>query len=468
MDSSSTDPPNILILNNDCLLEVFGHLNLVDLCVVADVCSRFRQNAILSFVYSKKTNLNLWCDISIDRLPVHQFVLKTSRILRHLGRYFTKINEFQACLWNIKNQNGYVKSRALCARKIFYLVTKYCSGTLSELRFNHIELDEEIMPVAMPLLGCLHTLDLYQCRIDQVFLDLLPQWASNLRELKLRLSVTQPKKLQFDCLHHPFEHLVNISLMADDLHNNDFDEMLKHNPNMKKIEISDSENLDGRIFRSIVNHAPEVEFLSTTNFLLQPGDAFYFGQMSKLQTLKLGFDGMNPNLEHILPVIRQIVAANIQLKRLYLDTIDFNRYANELVEEVLKFKKLEILFIREFLGGLTKYHLRNFYTHSTELRELRLFLSFVPSLEFISQTIRTASKLKILFISSSKETDEKICVDLGTHKTWTEIVGKRRDKTNLFVLLNEPWYTTNMTPLPRRRNKRPFLLKIGTNGLNYY
>lgn len=464
MDSSSTDITNILALNNDCLLEVFEYLHLVDLCVVADVCSRFRQNAILSFVYSKKTNLDLWRDISIDCVPVDQFVLKTARILRHVGKYFTKINENQACRWN---NNKDLLSEVLCASKIFDLVTKYCSGTLTELIFRNIDLHFKIMPVVMPLFGCLHTLELFKCRMGQMCLDLLPQWGSNLRELRLDQEITS-RKLRFDCLHHPFEYLVNISLTAEDLHKNDFDEMLKHNPNMKKIEIIQCENLDSQIFRSIVNHAPDVEFLTTEDILLQPNDAFYFGQMSKLRTLKLEFFRKIPNLEHILPVIRQIVAANIQLKRLDLDTIDFSRYANELVEEVLKFKNLETLFIREVRGGLTKDHLRDFYTHFTELREFRLFLGFVPTLEFISHLIRTASKLNILFISPSEGTEETICVDLGTHKMWTEIVGKRRDKTDLYVLLDEPCYTTNMTPLPRGARKRQFSLKIGTENRNYY
>lgn len=47
MDPPSPNTTNTLIsdLGDDCLLGVFKHLDLSDLCTVADVCSRFRLNA---------------------------------------------------------------------------------------------------------------------------------------------------------------------------------------------------------------------------------------------------------------------------------------------------------------------------------------------------------------------------------------------------------------------------------------
>lgn len=44
--SASTSTSNVVILDlDDCLQEVFKHLDLRDLCTAADVCRRFRQNA---------------------------------------------------------------------------------------------------------------------------------------------------------------------------------------------------------------------------------------------------------------------------------------------------------------------------------------------------------------------------------------------------------------------------------------
>lgn len=64
--SSEEDATTILTLNDDCFLEIFQYLDLIDLCAVADTCRRFRQNAKACFAYSKRENLNLGNDVLSD------------------------------------------------------------------------------------------------------------------------------------------------------------------------------------------------------------------------------------------------------------------------------------------------------------------------------------------------------------------------------------------------------------------
>lgn len=54
--SASTDAMSILILNEDCFLELFKYLDLFDLFAVADVCSRLRQHAIAFYGYAKRSD----------------------------------------------------------------------------------------------------------------------------------------------------------------------------------------------------------------------------------------------------------------------------------------------------------------------------------------------------------------------------------------------------------------------------
>lgn len=59
-------PTNILkILNDDCLALIFKHLSMRDLCAAAEVCSKFKSNAIEAFSL-RFTDLCIKSDISIN------------------------------------------------------------------------------------------------------------------------------------------------------------------------------------------------------------------------------------------------------------------------------------------------------------------------------------------------------------------------------------------------------------------
>lgn len=73
------DATTILKLNDDCLSEVFKHLDLQSLCAVADVCNRFRQNAKVCFEHSETKELKY--NFSKGD-PVSKLILKMAKILR--------------------------------------------------------------------------------------------------------------------------------------------------------------------------------------------------------------------------------------------------------------------------------------------------------------------------------------------------------------------------------------------------
>lgn len=83
MDSTptSTHFTVILDMNDKCLVEVFKHLKLADLCAVAEVCRRFKKNATTCFELSEKKDLILSEDIKCDGDSNDQVIFKMSKIL---------------------------------------------------------------------------------------------------------------------------------------------------------------------------------------------------------------------------------------------------------------------------------------------------------------------------------------------------------------------------------------------------
>lgn len=262
MDSqlASTNVTSVLALNDDYFLEVFKWLDLMDLCAVAGVCTRFRKNVKLCFEYSKKKNLNLRFDFVSDGDSVNIFLLKTSKILRHFGVFLNKFDD--EAHW-ISQEHWCMDEGYRCRRRIMKLVTRYCSGTLIQLSLFAPSITDNSMRMMKPLLEFLQTLEMRHLAIGQSFLDMLAE-CPKLRELKLSIGVERfraKKKLKFDRLFS-LKNLVKISLTTFwDLQNSDIDELLHHNLQMKEIELEYCQKLDCHIFRSIANHTPNVEKL---------------------------------------------------------------------------------------------------------------------------------------------------------------------------------------------------------------
>lgn len=118
---------------------------------------------------------------------------------------------------------------------------------------------------------------------------MLPLWCSELRELGIenRQREVEHELLRYDGLKN-LKKLVKISFsQAELLKDNDVAEMLKNNPNIVDIHLSDCRNIDRRTVRTIVSHAPNVETLRLEHILLEREDAAYFGRMKNLKSLSL-------------------------------------------------------------------------------------------------------------------------------------------------------------------------------------
>lgn len=224
-------------MNDDRLLEVLSHLDLPDLCAVADVCSRFRENANVTFVHSTYNHFNLpygvereWDGDSCNLL------LLISQVLRLFGRY---IDTIVASCWVRKLPPNY-------QRRIIELLVQYCSGFLKELTLpGTLELtdvlSEEITFEMRPLLKSLQALSI--CRASKLLRKMLPFWCTELRRLKI-INVPAENIDGNIWRFHGLEKLVWLSLyLIHDLTNDDVREVLKSNPELKTIYISQCANI---------------------------------------------------------------------------------------------------------------------------------------------------------------------------------------------------------------------------------
>lgn len=470
MASSPTDQKVILDLGDECLQKVFRYLNLLDLCTVADVCSRFGQNAKTCFVNSKKTDLIFMEDIKSDGDSEVQTVDKTSKILRQFGAYFTK---FDGEDWP-NNRIGHWsrRSQVECQRRIFELLIQYCSGTLVELKFFGININDKMVPLMKPLLEGLEILQMNWIRTGQAFLDMLPQWSMNLRELTLCYyfgydGLLNGQVLRYDRFHMRFNKLVKIVLEATDgLTNRDIEEMLKRNPQLKKIEFHRCRNVDRGMFASIANHVPDVEFLRFDAIPFLRQDVQYFGQFRNLTSLRIYPTSKHLKSEHIVLLIHQIAEASIPLETLELFSVNFHKNrsdASQFVGGVSKLKSLDKLTLR-MLQYLPTSHHYIICKNLSQLREISLQPTLAIEPFFISDIIRQADKLEWFHLSSQLlmkgEKRKKIpFIDSIHFKEWAEIVRKRCHGTPLAIWLGANAYNTKHT-IPVRASEGAFSLLI--------
>lgn len=127
MDSTSASSTSILDLNDDCLREVFGELELSDLCTTADVCTRFRLIAQESFKASdhRKLKLNALCrndDNQQNRL--HQI----AKFLRHFGAFVESMDANGSHNYGLHQIND---------NRIVELISRYCSASLTKLKLDN-------------------------------------------------------------------------------------------------------------------------------------------------------------------------------------------------------------------------------------------------------------------------------------------------------------------------------------------
>lgn len=132
----SREEANVLNLNDDCIQEIFERLNVLDLCLVAEVCQRFKTNAQKRFAIQHKS-FHFFEIVTLDSDRMNNFMecfgpfvenLEVSSVFLHdemgfphmLMRHFTSLNALTLHEFNLNDAIAeklkplFVRLRKLC------------------------------------------------------------------------------------------------------------------------------------------------------------------------------------------------------------------------------------------------------------------------------------------------------------------------------------------------------------------
>lgn len=427
---SSTSATIMTDLNDYCLQEVFKYLELTDLCAVADVCYRFRQNAKCHFASPKFKNdvFVVWIHstgsgisleehghkpdslriMHLENIPVGEILLRISRFLRNFGMLirFAKIHE-NKCQW---------------VQKIFHLISLYCSGTLIGLEIWHSDITGEIERAMRPLLLHLKRLTLSDCVYSELFGKMLSLWAPVLRELhfsslfdfKNRWSSYNgtSEEMRVDTIlrqYYPKLEAISIQGIAN-MRSDDMDDFMKLNRQLKRIGLVNCPNVDGSIFRSIATHVPDIEGIQINRVsTINDTNLKYCGTLNNLNTLKLCFSNYihynhyPPDDSFIPSILYEITAGNIPLQQLHMLGLRQLRYErfDQLFATISKVKTLQTLWIIYF-PGLKTSHILDVCKNLKQLKELKLDENEIKlSSGDLLKLVKNAEQLQSLHYSES-------------------------------------------------------------------
>lgn len=188
---SGKDTP-ILLLNDDCLIEILNFLPYIDMSSISDTCSRFRTIAPLVFKSNHKTiDLNLLYDEG-----------KHSYNFRQMKGLFCKFGDLITEL----SVNGHDKEDG--STKIFDIITEYCTETLKSLQLEDCFITAAIAPKMQTFFSHLESLSMLSCELDE------PTCADMFSECSRLVRMNLRNVLNFDAkaLEHVYPMLEEFTL----------------------------------------------------------------------------------------------------------------------------------------------------------------------------------------------------------------------------------------------------------------
>lgn len=245
--SSSSSNTVFVDLNDDCLAEVFKHLDLIDLCATSDVARRFRQNSQKHFASPKFKNavLHVECSNAFSYLLSQNNTLRIcltndsdspKNNFRHTLQF---LRSFGMLVESVVIRKHGVSGNYKYKMRIFDLISLYCGGTLIELYLFVCDLVGENEITLRPLLLSLQFLSVFECEYSISFGRRLSNWAPELRTLHLFRNPGPHVHKRFDIiLRQPFPKLEWISFQQksnDFTFTDHFEEFVKMNPQLKHV-----------------------------------------------------------------------------------------------------------------------------------------------------------------------------------------------------------------------------------------
>lgn len=434
MEQISTSNTIISDMNDDCLLEVFQYLELIDLLAAADVSRRFRQIAQRQFALSEFKNDILEISCSSEYKTPQPFTyreiflrpkLKTERKVR---KYICKNSSFNCLVLYVSKflrifgasvksiwlfrylyivEDNFNSPQHKYKNMILDLVSRYCSGTLTELQIYHCDLTGETEVIMRPLLARLQSLTINGCDYSKLFGQMLSLWSPELRELHLsyRPDCRISHEMELDgILRQSFPKLTMISFRSISGEKSyDIEEFLRINPQLTHFGMVDCSSMHGSIIQSIATHVPHIETIEIDRiFGLGNTHLKYCGRLNGLTTLKLcfyeRFNEVRIDQQFMTSILYEIHVAKIALQHLHVLGISTQKFerTEQLVDAISKLKTLKTLWLMR----VYTLKMSNIFRICEQLKELLdlklLFNEIVISADDLLQMIKHAQKLRSL------------------------------------------------------------------------
>lgn len=323
----------MLDLNDDCIQEVFGCLNSLDFCSVAEVCQRFKEIAQKRFAIQHKSfNLFEVAILNVDRMK---------DFIKNFGPFIEKLE---------------VSSVSLVLDRIDFsdkLVSFFPS--LNALTLHRFDLNDAMVAKLRPLLVRLKKLCLVDCDIEDAFTQVLAH-CTELKQLKIDETLLTEETLLTDYVWRPVRLPKLETFALTGMHQAlGLQKFLDCNQHLKKVELDVQDRS-----KTVLNH----EMIEVYTLIDMSGDMeiSHLFRMSALKTLTLGLAYRSSSQAAL--IFHKMAAAKVPLERLKLTLLP-DGLIDQVVAAICKVKTLKTLCFYCF--GLSTAHLFQFCENIDEL-----------------------------------------------------------------------------------------------------
>lgn len=406
VNNSSPEESTILnILNDDCILNVFKYLTTSNLCVAAEVCTRFKYNAIDAVkVRSLKLELksrypNVYViaknDTFVDSYPPMTLL---GSLFRNFGRY---MKEIKIRLYRHSHYN-----------RIMNFLATYCSDEncfLIKVELTVYDMDQELMQRLGPMFARLKCL-----RIET---------DENMDELVHVVSAC--RELTFLYLKYcPLDHS---QCLTDEM----IDQLFQWNRQLKELQIFYNCKMTSNLYRSIGLHLPDLETLEVIPLAegelpeqhLEKEDLVPLADLKKLKILKLM--SLLFQVDAVEALIHDLAEAMVPIIELVLFNAPLNENVIKSLSKLNRIESLKILYC-QLKDNLIPRSVEGMLA----LKEIYLFLIDI-SLSDVKGIVKNSKNLSYLCCLIKEDTiiDENDFIELVN-------IVKRRGNGSKFVIDN--------------------------------
>lgn len=396
-------------LNDDCVLEVFERLSVLDLCAFKWTCKRYFALADCFFEMAYKTlNFGNW------NIKSEYSLLTENDMRRILSTFGTKLESITV------NADSFQPE----SKVVLQTLNEFCCGRpLRSLKMVKFVIDDETVGECSALWSTVQRLTIDKCYVDDSVIEKWLRKCSSLTELEMIRQMNTDGR----CLLYEFPNLQGFALRSND----NFDPVcmntfLQKNPQLRTLSLIGCNFVDDEIFEIIADNLVNLEALYirvvhvTNKFEANLENLLRLQQLCKLE--------FNCGLLPINTFITGLAMTN-RMESLGISSAEFTP---DLCSALCNLKNLQTLKLMSMYDGNVK-SLKSIAQQLPRLKEFHIiesdFIEFDQIIEFIEHASRVE---KLVVVQSSKilPISSEMFVRLA------ESVQKRVDKLQLSVHLD--------------------------------